>query len=70
MLCEKLYVDPNFFKRHLYISVNMKGIMFEAKCTFLNIVYVSIFHVSMKMFSLMQHMRFLCVHNVCTSINN
>jgi len=46
----------------------MNRIVLEDRCRFPNIAYLSIVHISVKTFALMQHMRFLCVHNVCVNI--
>jgi hypothetical protein len=46
----------------------MKEILLKARCRFPNILYLSIFHISMKTFALMQHVRILCVHSICMNI--
>jgi len=65
MFCEKFYILTS---RDIFISTLINGILLEARCRFPNIVYLSIVHISMKTFALMQHVRFLCVHNICINI--
>jgi hypothetical protein len=64
MFCKKLYIGW-LSSRDIFTSTLMNRILLEDRCRFPNTVYLSTFRISMKTFALMQHVRFLCVHNVC-----